>query len=130
MDVATSLVLLSAVITVSAAFVYVLRLHHQRTLRISEMAHEERMAAINHGQELPANDALDAVERSATPRAALGAGLVFLLGGAGIFGAFTMVPSAGDGTTGLHTLSSLGVIPMFVGVALLIFAFATRSASR
>jgi hypothetical protein len=131
MDVATSLVLLTAVITASAAFVYMLRLHHQRSLRINEMLHEERMAAINQGLELPPHGELDsASERSATPRAALGAGLVLVLGGVGLNVAFRFVPTLGDGATGLHTLSSLGVIPVFVGVGLLIFAWATRALSR
>ena len=64
------------------------------------------MAAINQGLELPSHDDLDTSrDRAATPRAALGAGIVLVVGGAGLFVGFTMVPSAGDGTTGLHTLS-------------------------
>jgi hypothetical protein len=126
-----AVVVLAVVMTVSAAFAYSARLHHQRALRIRELAHEERMAAVNRGLELPPHEMLDAgAMRSATPRTAFGAGLVLVLGGVGMFAAFTMVPSAGDGTVGLHTLSSLGIIPMFIGVGLLIFAWATRAPSR
>jgi hypothetical protein len=130
MDFGTSFLLLGAVVAVSVAFAYVQRLQNERALRISEMAHEERMAAINHGLELPPHDTLETGERSTTPRAALGAGLVLVLGGVGMFAAFTLVPTTGDGSTGLHMLSSLGIIPIFVGVGLLIFAWATRNPSR
>jgi hypothetical protein len=55
---------------------------------------------------------------------------VLVLGGLGLNVAFRFVPTLGDGATGLHTLSSLGIIPMFVGIGLLIFAWATRALSR
>ena len=62
-----SLVLLAAVTIAAAAFVSAQRLQHQRTLRITEMVHEERMAAINQGMELPPHDTLDThVTRPAT----------------------------------------------------------------
>ena len=131
MGTVESFVLLTVVVTASAAFVYAQRLHHQRTLRLRELAHEERMAAINHGLELPPHEALDErSDRPATARAALGAGLVLVLGGMGMFVAFMLVPSIGDGSTGLHTLSSLGIIPVFIGAGLLIFAWVTRTNSR
>ena len=53
MGIVQSFVLLAAVIIVVAAFAYAQRLRHQRTLRTTEMVHEERMAAINQGMELP-----------------------------------------------------------------------------
>ena len=130
MGIVESLVLLAVVTIAAAAFAYTQRLRHQHRLRITEMMHEERMAAINQGMELPPHDPLDSrVDRPATARAGLGAGLVLILGGVGMFVAFTMVPSAPDSSMGLHTLSSLGVIPIFIGVGLLIFAWVTRGQS-
>jgi hypothetical protein len=126
-----SFVLLAAVTVVAAAFVYTQRLHHQRTLRIMAMMHEERMAAINQGMELPPHDTLASTgDRPAPARAALGAGLVFILGGAGMFVAFTLVPTSPDSSVGLHALRSLGMIPVFIGAGLVISAWLTQGPSR
>jgi hypothetical protein len=128
MDIAGSFVV--AVVIAAAVFVYASWLHHQRALRARELAHEERMAAITHGLELPPHDALDDPGGGpAAPLTASGAGLVLVLGGVGMSVAFRFVPSV-DGAGGLHTLASLGIIPIFIGVGLLLFAWATRNAAR
>jgi hypothetical protein len=126
-----SFVMLAAVAVVAAAFAYAQRLQHQRTLRIREMMHEERMAAIKQGLELPPHDTpASGGDRPAAGRAALGAGLVFILGGAGMWVAFAFVPTAPDSSEGLHTLRSLGMIPMFIGAGLLFSTWLTRGPSR
>ena len=103
-----------------------------RRMRVREMLHRERMAAIEKGlplHDLPA-DLL--VEPGDDPRAAvniertaLGAGLVLLLGGIGMVIGLLLVPETRE-TAGMNDLASLGAIPMMVGAGLLLYYVLSR----
>lgn len=111
------------------------QLEARNRMRLREMLHRERMAALEKGKEMPDTDADDILQQSfaagerpgdpaaslrALRRSALGAGLVLLLGGIGWWIALAGVPATRE-TLGMQEMASLGVIPAMVGLGLLIF---------
>lgn len=103
-----------------------------RRMRIRELLHRERMAALEKGlplHDLPADLLVEPGDdpRAAVniERAALGAGLVLLLGGIGMVIGLFLVPETRE-TGGMSDLASLGAIPMMVGAGLLLYYVLSR----
>ena len=106
-----------------------------RSLKLRELLHRERMAAIEKGvplPEIPVEEEADPVwlrpeaERMRAAwlrRTALILGLFFLFGGLGMCAGFYWAPDRG-----FHGMWTLGFIPALSGLGLLIYAaLATRS---
>ncbi len=123
-------------------------LRQRRMLRLKEMAHRERLAALEQGvpvAELPDEDLEDElmsrgeaamVESSGSLRngkalqwvrvAALGIGLLSVFSGIGWYVGIGLVPETTN-TAGITELASLGFIPVLSGVGLLLFHALTRN---
>ena len=108
-------------------------LHEAKRLALREMIHRERMAALEKGVALPELPADREREGSAGSdllgKAALLGGLVLVFGGLGLLAALFMVPDnprVGD----LRGLTTLGFLPIFTGVGLLLYAWLERRAAR
>lgn len=114
----------------------VLKVQRDRArLRLREMAHQERIAAIQHQQQVPAlpEGAYDLGE--VTPQlgwpvvkhvllvrlAALGLGLLCLMTGVGMTAGFYFIED-----DDLYQMWAVGFIPIFAGVGLLLFYSLTR----
>ena len=100
-----------------------------RSLKLRELLHSERLAAIDKGvplPEIPLDEEADPVwlrpeaERMRAAwlqRAALVLGLFFLFGGIGICAGFYWAPDRG-----FHDMWTIGMIPAMSGVGLLLYA--------
>jgi hypothetical protein len=114
------------------------QLERRNRMRLREMLHQERMAALDKGLVLPETDVDDLLLQSfdasqvrgsplpeglserALRRTVLGIGLVLLFGGVGWYLGVSAVPSTRE-TLGMPEMASLGAIPAMVGLGLLIF---------
>lgn len=120
-----------------ALFLVGWHLRQQKALRIREMQHRERLAAIEKGLAVPEPPSEPehmiviggtGGDGGLSDRAALVAGLVLLLGGAGFFGAFSLL--SGSRLEEIAAFAPLGLIPMLVGVGLLLYFFLSRRLDR
>lgn len=123
-------------------------LRQRRMLRLKEMAHKERLAALEQGvpvaelpdqeleEELMGRGEAAMVETSGSlgnGRAlqwvrvvALGIGLLSVFSGLGWYVGVRLVPETTD-TAGIPALASLGFIPVLSGIGLLLFYAMTRN---
>ncbi len=112
------------------AFVYLRRRAlDDRSVKLRELLHRERMAAIDKGvplPEIPAEEEADPVwlrpeaERLRAAwlrRVALVLGLFFVFGGLGLCAGFYWAPDRG-----FHGMWTLGLIPAMSGIGLLLYA--------
>ena len=100
-----------------------------------EMLHRERLLAMEKGiplpefptlAEEPSGSLLDYLSGSiAIPKLALGCGLILIFGGAGIVAAFIIAPDSE-----LHKVWSVGLIPGFIGVGLILYYLLIRRSQR
>lgn len=104
----------------------------KRRLHVFDLIHKERMQAIEKGlpyPELPPYAVEDEEQHGHTPskpvspRKVAGLALVIILGGAG---ALTALIISQD--KHLQSLWSMGLIPIFLGVGLLLYAWINRNA--
>ena len=104
-------------------------------LRVRELLHHERLAAIEKGialHDLPADLLVESDDGVTTARAqfaALGSGLVLLFGGIGFIVALTLTPATPE-MGGMRDLASLGAIPAMAGAGLLLFHALVRRELR
>lgn len=102
-----------------------------------EMLHRERLLAMEKGiplpefptlAEEPSGSLLDYLSGSiAIPKLALGCGLILIFGGAGMVAAFVIAP---DSELELHKVWSVGLIPGFIGVGLILYYLLIRRSQR
>ncbi len=121
-----------------ALFLVGWHLRQQKALRIREMQHRERLAAIEKGLTVPEPSpepehmivigGLGNGGPGAGERAALATGLVLFLGGVGFLAAFSQM--AKGKLEELANFAPLGLIPMLVGVGLLLYFFLSRRLDR
>lgn len=116
-----------ALLAAAALAVWARHLRESKRLAEREMVHRERMAALEKGAPLPellaglrAPGEAPGNGRAWVAQAALLAGLTLLLGGVGLFVAFTMIADTPE-TAGLQALAPVGLIPAFAGLGLLLF---------
>jgi hypothetical protein len=109
-------------------------LRDRQRLRLEEMAHRERMLALEKGvpvSEIPGACDLDAWADDAWTyrlldgewdrRAALGAGLVMLFAGAGALLFAWLAPAATSDAVTLKVASGLGIIPFMASIGMLLY---------
>lgn len=131
------------VVTLSALWALAVWARHLREAkRVSEreMLHRERLAALEKGVALPetatgdprpdgsAHDA-PGNGRAWVSQAALLAGLTLLFGGIGLVLSFFLIPDTPE-TAGMQEMASIGLLPAFTGVGLLLFYVLDRRARR
>jgi len=111
-------------------------LREAKRVAMREMIHRERMVALEKGQPLPEvpADAASSIERggdtaSWVSRASLLAGLALTFAGIGLLVSFTLTPNRPE-TAGLGDLASMGFLPIFTGVGLLLFYVLDRRGRR
>ncbi len=117
-------------------------LRAKQRLRLKEMAHNERMMAMEKGvpvTEIPGEDDIEmlaaglgqGVDNTTTLRwiryACLATGLVLVFFGIGWVVGFTAIPVTPQ-TRGMSELAMLGLIPAFTGAGLLLFYSLTKNA--
>lgn len=110
--------LCSSIMFLSIPIIYLI-LRSRRLHRAMELAHAERMAAIERGMELPATSLEllgDQINRSKRPRTALLPGLVWLFVGVAI--ALSRLSIDGQ-----EAPLMIGLIPAGIGLAYLIYYF-------
>jgi hypothetical protein len=111
------------------------RSRSRQRLRVRELLHRERLAAIDKGiplHDLPADLLVEPDEQVAVARAqlaALGAGLVLLLGGLGLIAALALTPDTPE-MGGMRDLAPMGLIPTMTGAGLLLYHMLVRRATR
>lgn len=125
------------------------RIRAHSRMRLREMLHQERMAALEKGIDVPETDTDDILMQSLADNdavtgpasasssvsdrtlrlAVLGLGLVLTLGGIGWYVGMAAVPQT-RWTVGMPEMASLGAIPSMVGVGLLIFWLTLRREGR
>jgi hypothetical protein len=106
----------------------------RQRLRLEEMAHRERMLALEKGMpvsDIPGATDLDAWLDDAWAhtffdgdwdrRAALGAGLVMLFAGAGALLFAWLAPAASGDAAALKVAAGLGVIPFMASIGMLLY---------
>jgi len=141
MDPIWTVVVLALLAAWAALGVLNLHLRQRHRLRLREIIHRERMAALEKSVPLPELDPalddafLESMGVSPADRAlqkarigALAAGLVLILGGIGFVIAFLLIPETPQ-TLGMREEASLGLIPFFLGLALLLFHRLSRPAA-
>ncbi len=116
-------------------------LRAKQRLRLKEMAHNERMMAMEKGvpvTEIPGEDDIETlaaglghgVDNTTTLRwiryACLATGLVLVFFGIGWVAGFTAIPETPQ-TRGMSELATLGLIPAFTGAGLLLFYSLTKN---
>jgi len=107
--------LVSAVLVLSIPILYMV-LRARRSQKAMELIHAQRMAAIEHGLELPPASLDFGIEKSlGKPRTALLPGLMWLFVGLAISG------SASTGFDGPPLF--VGLVPVGIGLAYLIYYF-------
>lgn len=117
-----ALVVLFALAIAAGLTVWARHLREAKRLALREMVHRERMAALEKGTalpELPNDPGPSGVDQLS--RAALLGGLVLVFGGFGLLAALGRVPDTpemGD----LRDLATMGLLPIFAGFGLLLFA--------
>ena len=108
-------------------------LRNRQRLRIREMAHRERMLALEKG--LPVSDFGDAVfdvsldgtsaerllEGGWDRRVTLGVGLVMLFASLGSLVFAWLLPGTSDDAVGLRMAAALGVIPLMASIGMLLY---------
>lgn len=114
-------------------------LRQLRTLKLMEMRHRERLAAIEKGLAVPEPPrepesmiVIGGVGNGGTgsyERAALASGLVLTLGGAGFLVALSVMAQI-QNLSKLAAIAVLGLIPMLVGAGLLLYVVLCRRLDR
>lgn len=111
-------------------------LRDAKRVAMREMIHRERMMALEKGlapPEVPAEVASGeerGIDAAAwVGRAALLTGLALAFAGFGLFVSFSMVPNRPE-VSGLGDLASMGFLPIFTGVGLLLFYVLDRRSRR
>jgi hypothetical protein len=129
-----SLIVVSVILGVAGYVLLRRYLWAQAAMKRREMAHKERILAMEKGIPLdglaPIDDLADGLERAPmsqeralalTRLAALGVGLFFLTTGLGVLLGFRYA-----GMTDLSSIWSIGLIPILGGVGLLLFVALSR----
>ena len=117
-------------------------LHNRQRLRLHEMAHRERMLAMEKGlpvSEVPAGSDFDAwldeawtdrlLDDGRDRRVALALGLVMLFAGAGALLLAWRLPATSTDAETLKLAASLGLIPLMASFGLLLYYRLTRPAA-
>jgi hypothetical protein len=111
-------------------------LRDAKRVAMREMVHRERLAALEKDQPLPEvpAEAASSVEQGGdagawVSRVSLLAGLALTFAGIGLLVSFTLTPNRPE-TAGLGDLASMGFLPIFTGVGLLLFYFLDRRGRR
>lgn len=120
----------------AALTIWARHLRDAKRVAMREMIHRERMAALEKGQPLPEvpAEAASGAERGMdaaawVSRAALLAGLALVFAGIGLLVSFSLTPNRPE-TAGLGDLASMGFLPIFTGVGLLLFYVLDRRSRR
>jgi hypothetical protein len=117
-------------------------LRNRQRLRLHEMAHRERMLAMNRGlpvSEVPAESDFDAwldeawtdrlLDDGRDRRVALALGLVMLFAGAGALLLAWRLPDSSTDAEALKLAASLGLIPLMASFGLLLYYRLTKPGS-
>lgn len=105
-------------------------LRETKRLALREMIHRERMTALEKGTALPELPTDPGPPRADhLSRAALLGGLVLVFGGFGLLAALGRVPDTAE-VGGLRDLATLGMLPVFTGFGLLLYAVIDRLSRR
>lgn len=128
-DVILSMAGVVALALAMGAWLLSRHLRDAKLVRLREMAHRERLAALERGLEsvAPAADEFELEPRRSFPheRVARAAGLVLTFGGLGQMAAFRMVPRTPE-MAGMQDLWTLGLIPVALGLGFLSYAWTNR----
>lgn len=101
-------------------------LREAKRLALREMIHRERMTALEKGVALSDDPARpETTAASHLGRAALLGGLVLVFGGFGLLAALGRIPDTAE-MGDLRDLASLGMLPVFTGFGLLLYALLDR----
>jgi hypothetical protein len=126
-----ALVVLLTLATTAGLLVWARHLKEGKRLAQREMIHRERMAALEKGvalPELPADPAPAGASDHLTRAARLG-GLVLLFGGIGLTAALFFIP-LDPALEDLHHMASMGLLPFFIGLGLLLYTWLDRGSRR
>lgn len=114
-------------------------LRQQRSLKLREMQHRERLAAIEKGLAVPALPreresmlvigGLENGGGGSYERAALASGLVLAFGGVGFLAALSVMAQI-QSLSKLSAIAFLGLIPMLIGAGLLLYVVLNRRLNR
>jgi hypothetical protein len=126
-----ALVVLLTLATTAGLLVWARHLKEGKRLALREMIHRERMAALEKGvalPELPADPAPAGASDHLVRAARLG-GLVLLFGGIGLTAALFFIP-LDPALEDLHHMASMGLLPFFIGLGLLLYTWLDRGSRR
>lgn len=132
-DLVFSIAALAALVLITSAWLLSRHVRDAKLLRLREMAHRERLAALERGIEssIPRPDEFELEPPRPFPldRLVLGAGIVLTSGGVGTMAAYRLIPRTRE-MAGMQELWTLGLIPVALGLGLLLYAWISRRLDR